>query len=173
MKHPSRAFAALLCGLFLSLLLFISLTSQSRFTALCDSLFCEELESNSLTLHYTVENPKSYGIDPSRITLGSEESDFSQKVRLVRHFLTLQTIARSRLTKEQQTTYDLLQYTLGVKLDSFRFDKLTEPLVPSIGIQSQLPVLLAEYAFSSEQDVINYLKLLSCMPEYFDSILAV
>lgn len=173
MKHFHRILAVLLGGLFFFLILMLPLASQKRFEKLCDNIFREEVGGNSLTLHYTVANPYAYGIDAGKVTLGTEMPSASDKKRLLKNFLAIQTIARGSLSAEAQKTYDLLQYSLGVRLDGLRFENLREPLTPSIGIQSQLPVLLAEYAFRSEQDVINYLKLLSCVPGYFDSILAV
>ena len=44
-------------------------------------------------------------------------------------------------------------------------------LSPSLGIQAQLPVLLAEYAFYEDQDISDYLNLLTSIEPYFDSIL--
>mgnify|MGYP000641763341 CR=1 FL=1 len=48
---------------------------------------------------------------------------------------------------------------------------LDEPLSPSLGVQAQLPVLLAEYAFYKKEDISDYLKLLSTIKPYFQSIL--
>lgn len=48
---------------------------------------------------------------------------------------------------------------------------LQEPLGPSLGIQAQLPVLLAEYAFYEAQDITDYLNLLTTIRPYFQSIL--
>lgn len=173
MKHLSRIFMIALCGLFLSALIYIPLSSPSRFSSFCDEFFREEMASNALTLHYTIAEPENYGIECEEITLGSYDTDaFTQKRWLFKKFCNLQTIARGSLTEDQQITYDLLQYCLETELDRLDFVLLEEPLVPSIGIQSQLPILLAEYSFNTEADVVNYLKLLSCVPEYFDSIIA-
>ncbi len=49
---------------------------------------------------------------------------------------------------------------------------LEEPLGPSLGIQAQLPVLLAEYNFYNNQDITDYLNLLTTTGDYFQSILA-
>ena len=51
------------------------------------------------------------------------------------------------------------------------FSYYGEPLSPSSGMQSQLPILLAEYTFRSRQDVEDYLKLLEQTEGYFDSLL--
>ena len=48
---------------------------------------------------------------------------------------------------------------------------LQEPLSPSLGIQAQLPVLLAEYTFRTRQDIEDYLQLLSLTDSYFRQIL--
>lgn len=42
-----------------------------------------------------------------------------------------------------------------------------EPLTPSGGVTSQLPVLLAEYTFRNTRDIKDYLGLLSQMDTYF------
>ena len=42
---------------------------------------------------------------------------------------------------------------------------------PSSGMQSQLPILLAEYAFRTERDVTDYLSILDQTDEYFASLL--
>lgn len=48
---------------------------------------------------------------------------------------------------------------------------LQEPLGPSLGIQAQLPVLLAEYAFYEDRDISDYLNLLTTIRPYFQSII--
>lgn len=173
MKRHTRIFIFSLCGLFLAALLYIFMSSESRFMDFCDRFFQEEMTSNSLTLHYTVAEPESYGIDCEEITLGSYELDASaQKRWLLSKFFTLQTIAKGTLSEDLQITCDLLEYCLKTELERLDYTLLEEPLIPSIGIQSQLPILLAEYSFESEEDVENYLALLSCVPEFFDSLIA-
>lgn len=173
MKRHTKIFILSLCGLTLIGLLMLIFTSQSRFQKFCNEFFQEEMSGNTLTLHYTVTDPEKYGIDPSKITLGSYDFNKSaQKRSLIGKTLTLQTISREQLSKDLQKTYDLLKYSLKTELERLDYTLLEEPLVPSIGIQSQLPILLAEYSFSHEADVINYLTLLGCVPEYFDSLIA-
>lgn len=173
MKHKVRILIILLCGLILAGLLYISLSSQSRFLKFCDNFFQEEMESNALTLHYTVSDPEKYGIECEKISLGSYDADTSaQKRWLLKKYFTLHTIVRGQLPADLQKTYDLMKYSLETEMERLDFALLEEPLVPSIGIQSQLPILLAEFSFENEADVINYLTLLECIPEYFDSLMA-
>lgn len=172
MKHLPRILIVLLCGLLIAGLLYVPLSSQSRFDKLCNDFFQEEIQSNSLTLHYTLENPQNYGIHPDKVTLGSYSLELSgQKNRLLRNFFKLQTIAQNSLSDRSKFTYDLLKYSIQTKLDGLDFQLLEEPLVPSIGIQSQLPILLAEYSFYNETDVDHYLQLLRCVPDLFDSLM--
>ena len=49
---------------------------------------------------------------------------------------------------------------------------LAEPLGPSLGIQAQLPILLAEYPFRTQQDIADYLHLLQDLPRYFSDLIA-
>ena len=52
-----------------------------------------------------------------------------------------------------------------------QFPYYNEPLSPSSGMQSQLPILLAEYTFRSRRDVTDYLALLDQVDDYFASLL--
>lgn len=173
MKRHLRIFIISLCGLLFFGLLLTFLTSQLRFLGFCDDFFQEEMKSNALTLHYTVSDPEKYGIECEEVTLGSYDvHESAQKRALIGKLLTLETIARGRLSADLQKTYDLLKYSLKTEMERLDFSLYEEPLVPSIGIQSQLPILLAEYSFEKEADVVNYLTLLACVPEYFDSLMA-
>ena len=165
MKPRLRFFLGLLAGCLLLALLFLSLTSTSRFIRFCDRFFQEAMERNALTLHYTVSDPEKYDIRCENISLEMDSPDiFFEK-------LILKTIARGQLSADLQKTYDLLNYTFTTETMLQEYPLMEEPLTPSIGVQSQLPILLAEYTFEEEADVINYLTLLTCIPQYFDSIL--
>lgn len=161
-----------LCSLAIMGLFYFPLSSQSRFLNFCDKFFIEEMESNALTLHYTISDPEKYGIECNEITLGTYDlNKRSQKCNLTAKLLTLKTISRNQLSASLQITYDLIKYSLHTELQRLDFSLLEEPLIPSIGIQAQLPILLAEYSFSDEADITNYLTLLNGIPEYFDSLI--
>ena len=79
MKRRTRLYLILfsLCALLFVGLLWTSLSSQTRFTKFCDSFFAEEVKGNSLTLHYTLSEPKAYGITQEKVTLGTYDFDVS------------------------------------------------------------------------------------------------
>ena len=72
---------------------------------------------------------------------------------------------KNQLTLDSMLLYYHTEKSLG---DNYL---LQEPLGPSLGIQAQLPVLLAEYAFYEDQDITDYLNLLTTIRPYFQSIL--
>ena len=172
MKKPTKIFLLTLSGLLLTAILYLFLSSQSRFLHFCDRLFIEEMETDPLTMHYTIENPGNFGIEYTNPSLGSIDLDTKKQKRwLTGKYLTLKTIFRSQLSSELQRLYDSIKYCLHIEMEGVNYALFQEPLVPSVGIQSQLPILLAEYTLNNEADITNYLTLLKCIPEYFDSIL--
>ena len=172
MKKRTKIFLLILSGLLLAAMLYLFLSSQSRFLHFCDQFFIEEMETDPLTMHYTIENPGNYGIECTNPSLGSIDLDAKgQKRWLMGKYLTLKTIFRSQLSSDLQRLYDSIKYSLHIEMEGVNYTLFQEPLVPSIGMQSQLPILLAEYSLNNETDITNYLTLLKCISEYFDSIL--
>ena len=70
-----------------------------------------------------------------------------------------------------QLTYDVLQDYLKTELSASDLTLYDEPLRPTTGIQSQLPVLYEEYRFRQPADVEDYLALLTLTGDYFDQII--
>lgn len=147
-------------------------SENARFEKFTEDLFRSEVKGNTLNLHYTLADPEKQGIDSFPPTLGTVPSDMEETYRTCeKNEETLKTFSPSRLSRENQITLDMLllyfhtQRSLG---DNYL---LEEYLSPSLGIQAQLPVLLAEYAFNKEKDISDYLKLLSQIKPYFQSIL--
>src|SRR5699024_6624712 len=48
-------------------------TEDQRFRSFTRQLFCQEVGANTLNLHYTLADPAAYGIDSTRISLGTME----------------------------------------------------------------------------------------------------
>lgn len=171
-----KILTALLCtaGIF-ALLLGASITGNSnrRFQKLCDQLFQEEMQGNTLTMHYTIANPEDFGITnyeailPCYVSGNREESN-----RILSDYLTrLGELNREKLSPENAYTLNMLTSYLENSLTLNQFTYYDEPLSPASGMQSQLPILLAEYTFRSKKDVEDYLKILDQTDEYFASLL--
>lgn len=163
-----------LLGIFLisaCILWHCSQSEDKRFEAFLSSFFSWELSGNSLTLHYTLKDPSAYGLEDVTIS-GSFSSDSTGHVFSLENTIKrVSSFDRSRLSSENQLTYDVLLDYLNTSLKGAPYLLYNEPLTPLTGIQSQLPILLSEYPFYDRQDVDSYLALLSCIPDYFNELL--
>lgn len=152
------------------------ITEDHRFETFTRELFQKEVSGNMLNLHYSLAYPEKKGITRPAPILGtlslpseisSEDKTFSEEM-----LHTLQSFCSSKLSADNQITLDMLLLYFQTECISQDCPYLYEPLSPSLGIQAQLPVLLAEYAFYQEQDIADYLNLLISIDSYFESILA-
>ncbi len=151
-----------------------ALSAQAEFDQLTEDLFREEAAASALTLHYTLANPAAYGITDYDRTLGTVSLEDSQEtVTEAKDLLDeLEAIDSRSLREDQRLTYTILSSYLNYLLAGEDLELYEKPLSSSLGIQAQLPLLLAEYAFYTPQDVEDYLTLLSSIGPYYDSILA-
>ena len=167
-------------SLFLSISLFITGCSNFSIPTNADvafenftlNLFRQDVISSTLGLHYTLQNPSAYGIEEIPITFGSFDVNETAALASIENCeAVLNKFSYRTLCKENQLTYDILSSYLETAKEGLSFSLYEEPLSPVTGIHAQLPVLLAEYSFHSEQDVKTYLALIETMPEYFSSLI--
>ncbi|MDO4312395.1 MAG: DUF885 domain-containing protein [Eubacteriales bacterium] len=148
------------------------LNTDRKFEAFSNDLFCQEVSGNTITLHYTLQNPSNYGIDNPEISLGGYPVSSMEINAATENCLALlQAIPYQELNADNQTTYRVLEDSLQQTLDSAPYILYDEPLSPLTGTQAQLPVLLSEYQFYRAADVDTYLELLQALPEHFDSLI--
>ena len=161
-------FAGLTAGYFSA----HGITENGKFEAFFRKVFQNEVSGSTLTLHYTLAHPEKQGIPRKKASLGTVPTDMKNTYQICSQYEEkLKSFRYSRLSTENQLTLDsmLLYYHTEKTLGDNYF--LQEPLGPSLGIQAQLPVLLAEYAFYEAQDITDYLNLLTTIRPYFQSIL--
>lgn len=170
--------ALFLCLAFFSgiLLAHIGKTSSSeddKFQKFTKQLFQEEIQSNTISLHYTLADPASYGIHNYPITLGEVSADSAQKASSIIADLQKKLAAfhYNELSLKNRLTYDIIRLSLNTEASFSSNPLFHEPLSPALGIQAQLPVLLAEYTFRTKQDIEDYFSLLEAIPAYFNEIL--
>ena len=143
-------------------------TAFRNFT-LC--FFQQEVASNTINLHYTLNQPEKYGIVDASITLGSYDFCEDSTLALIENWESaLHKFSRSSLSQENKLTYDILSNYFDTLKTNVSYYLYEEPLSPVTGIHAQLPVLLAEYQFADEKDVETYLSLLETLPDYFASL---
>ena len=143
--------------------------SFDRFTM---EVFRHEIASSTLNLHYTLTDPKAYKIKEKEPSFGSfqqtlidEELSYLEtcQEKLARY-------QKGHLSDTQRLTADILDWWITGQLLAKDYYYYQEPLGPTLGIQAQLPVLLAEYPFRKKADIDTYLELLSVLPVYFEEI---
>ena len=149
----------------------IPANANTEFQNFTLSLFQSEVSSNTINLHYSLQNPEKYGITSAPVTLGSfDHSDIAVSAYLENLRSALESFSYENLSYENQLTYDVISYYIDSASLTNQYYLYQEPLSPLTGIHAQLPVLLAEYPFYSEDDVKTYLELLKTIPVYFESL---
>ena len=181
MKHLLKKHRMLSVGIFLAAVLSIIYAailspagkSTGSFSEFCTTLFREEMKSNTMNLHFTLKDPKAAGIDSYEITLGSLSGDspHNQARQLKKLSEELKKYSHRSLKGKDRLTCRLLSDYISRQQNLAAYPDYDEPLTPSGGVTSQLPVLLAEYTFRNTRDIKDYLGLLSQMDTYFLGIL--
>ena len=150
-----------------------AISENARFENFAESLFEKEVSENVLNLHYSLANPEKQGISRPRASLGTLATDNSNAIRQYEQYeAKLKTFSPAKLSQTNRLTLDMLLLYYHTQASLGEHYLLEEPLGPSLGIQAQLPVLLAEYNFYNNQDITDYLNLLTTTGDYFQSILA-
>ncbi|WP_195421576.1 DUF885 domain-containing protein [Faecalicatena contorta] len=149
-------------------------TNQNKtFQSFTKEVFCQEVSSNSISLHYSLKEPEKYGIKEAPVTFGGFTTDSNEAAASLENLrAALDRFSYDSLSVENQLTYDVLDYYLNMAEKNTDYLLYNEPLGLVSGIQTQLPVLLSEYQFYDEEDVDTYLKLMQSTPEYFESLIA-
>lgn len=181
MKHLLKKHRMLSVGIFLAAVLSIIYAailspagkSTGSFSEFCTTLFREEMKSNTMNLHFTLKDPKAAGIDSYEITLGSLSGDspHNQARQPKKLSEELKKYSHRSLKGKDRLTCRLLSDYISRQQNLAAYPYYDEPLTPSGGVTSQLPVLLAEYTFRNTRDIKDYLGLLSQMDTYFLGIL--
>ncbi|HHT97780.1 MAG TPA: DUF885 domain-containing protein [Clostridiales bacterium] len=145
---------------------------QEEFSKFITSFFIKEVQSDTLSLNYSLAYPEKYGIVIEDVSLGSYsvESMSHSIIASENYIKKLNSFNYKLLNDEQKLTYDILKGYLDLDLSYNDFLFYSEALGPSTGIQAQLPILLAEYNFYSKKDIDNYIDLLPCVYSYFKDI---
>lgn len=146
---------------------------NKKFRKFTETLFCQEVSSNAVSLHYTLKNPDQYGITDSPVTFGYFSKDPGErKITTENTQAALKRFSYQKLSKQNQLTYDVLNYYLELSKKESEYLLYEEPMGTVSGVQTQIPVLLSEYQFQTKADVDAYLELMKTTPEYFNSLIA-
>ncbi|MDE7276685.1 MAG: DUF885 domain-containing protein, partial [Lachnospiraceae bacterium] len=171
-KQWAGAILLLFLFILFTLFLYSRFHEDARFEKFAEKFFLTELCSNPVNFHYTLSEPAVYEIDESTLTLpvyrAGQVSEELEKIRTVLN--TLRKFHPENMSAANQYTYILLSTYLTAAENCSSYLYYEEPLSPSSGVQSSLPVLLDAYRLSSAEDIENYLSILSQIPAYLEGI---
>ena len=146
---------------------------DNEFRAFAQAFFLEEVQANPIHFHYTIDNPSAYGVDESSLTLPVyQPGDAANEVcalSLARE--ELGRINPGALNEENRRLYELLDSYLLAAASTAAYPYFSEPLSPSSGLPSELPILFSEYRLDDKADIENYLSILTQIPSYFEGLL--
>ncbi|MFQ7310030.1 MAG: DUF885 domain-containing protein [Mediterraneibacter sp.] len=145
---------------------------DERFRQYTREVFCQEISSDLVSLHYTLKEPEKYGISGAPAVFGEFTVDSAQIKAACENMETaLTAFSYDDLNIQNRITYDILEYYLEAAEESADYLLYDEPLGLVSGVQTQLPVILSEYQFYDRGDVEDYLKLMQSTPDYIDSLI--
>lgn len=148
---------------------------QQKFDDWCMEEFRENVNSDSITLNYSVANPKAYGIVPVKATYGDADTSLeAEEKNAAENQATLDEMEKFNfdlLTPEQQYTYKVYHEKIALDIEGVKYHYFFEPFAYTSGLQTNMPITLAEYTFYDKQDIEDYIELIKQFPEYIDNYL--
>lgn len=143
------------------------------FEEFIDNVYKDEVSADTMTLHYTLVHPEKYNISMENVTLGTiSQKEITDSIKELEELKTqLTQYSYDSLSEENKLIYDILDFTLSYLIPLNSYEYYAEPLGPTTGLQAQLPVLFAEYSFYTKEDILTYIELLQCVPDYFDDLI--
>jgi uncharacterized protein (DUF885 family) len=145
---------------------------DARFEQFAEDFFLQELSSDPIQFHYSIENPAAYGIEEAALTLPVYQPGTAADTvyELAQLRSSLRELGKTNLNDSDRYLYKLLDSYLTLSAKTAAYPYFQEPLSPSSGAVSELPILLAEYRLSSKEDIELYFSILSQIPDYFDGL---
>ncbi len=134
--------------------------------------FVETMESDYLSLHFTVGDYESYGIEKPELTVGEYTwDDYAESVEENTKLLKeLEAFDYDSLSDSQKVDYDSMHFYLErlIALDSYPYH---EVIFDESGALNNLTTNFTEFVFYEKQDIDDYLAVLETVPAYLDQLL--
>lgn len=142
---------------------------QEAFEEFMTEAFCEEMESDYLTMHFTLEDPSKYNLTVPEATWGEysidQISDYSEIEELKAEVLSYEY---DSLTKQQQYLRDSVVSYIDFQLGFEGLEYFDNPFGSLNGDPFNLPTNLTEFRIANEDDALAYIDLLIDTKNYMD-----
>ena len=144
---------------------------NEAFDALIEQDFIDTMESDYLTMHFTVKDYAAMGIEKPEVTLGeiNQESFREMRDQAKDMIDKLESFDKDRLSDEQKTDYDAIMAAYIDQRDRAADPDFNWLFTPSSNIILNTSTNFTEFVFYGEEDFKDYISLLSSFPVYVDS----
>ncbi len=142
---------------------------QEEFENFMTEVFYEEMESDYVNMHFTLEDPSQYNLTVPEVNWGEygmdSIADYSEITELKQEVLTYEY---DSLTRQQQYLRDNLISYLDYQLAFEGLEYLDNPFGATSGDASNIPTNLTEFRIANEEDALAYIDLLIDTKNYMD-----
>ena len=156
-----------------TLLGYIHFHADAEFEAFAEDFFLQEMQANPIHFHYSVDDPSIYHIDETSLKMpvyhDGEAANDIYALSLIS--AKLEKYSNMNLSDSNRYLCGLMSSYIDTVSHTAAYPYFSEPLSPSSGAPSELPILLAEYRFDTVEDVEMYLSILTQIPDYFDGLM--
>lgn len=152
---------------------YVHIHADAEFEAFAEDFFLQEIQANPIHFHYSVDDPSIYHIDEAGLKMpvyhDGEAGNDIYALSLISEKLA--KYSGMNLSDSNRYLCDLMSSYIDTVSRTAAYPYFSEPLSPSSGAPSELPILLAEYRFDTVEDVEMYLSILTQIPDYFDGLI--
>ena len=152
---------------------YVHIHADEQFESFVEDFFLQELKSNPIHFHYSVDDASAYHIDESQLTMSVYQAGNAANDVYTLSLLSeqLQKYQGRHLSEQNRYLCDLLITYTDALSRTAAYPYFAEPLSPASGAVSELPILLAEYRIDTIADVEQYLSILTQIPGYLDGLI--
>lgn len=152
--------------------------TQEEFEELAEAMAVESAQGSYMTTHILMENPEDYGVDkslcPLELSPHFDDSTWEEGKESLRYMKEeLERYDPETLSKDMQDIYYYLQFYIDSSIrlseDEFRYYGCAFESIS--GIHAQLPSILSEWDFRTEQDIEDIIEIMKDVPAYIDSLI--
>lgn len=147
--------------------------ADAKFEAFAEDFFLQEMQANPIHFHYSVDDPSIYNINESDLKIPvyheGEAANDIYALSLIAD--QLDKYSRMNLNDNNRYLCELMRSYIDAVSHTAAYPYFSEPLSPSSGAPSELPILLAEYRLDTVEDVELYLSILTQIPDYFNGLI--
>lgn len=148
-------------------------TDNKEFDAFLDKVFIESMESDYMTMHFSVIDYKKYGIEKPPVDLGEIKYELdTENVKYMQDQLKeLQSFDYDSLSYRQQYDYDALEYSLYETLAQLSYWQYNFLFSSGSCLPENLISNFVDYTFYDKESVDDYITCLKDIDRYINDAL--